>query len=191
MTGDCLRDKVKSIKVTKDQEKVLLSGTRSKSNSFVSEGSDIDTSQVNTPQFHHHTSSSETTAHTEDRTTTDTNLEQFDGGSFTGSSEQSAGSFDKEAGSSESSSETEWMPSQQSPLPNEVRMSPSLVKSESTLHPPTSSSSRGGSPNWIHHWKQNINNTSFYQKVLKLLSPEMLFRACSSAVLINILILIL
>lgn len=199
MSGDYLRDKVKSIKVSKDQEELLLSGTRSKSGSFVSEGSDIDTSHVtgtDTPPLHHNTSSSETaglTNETEERSTDiEVNQEQFDGGSFS----ESLGSNSKRdeessSVSNETSSDSEWIPHQHSEGDQCFGKTPSVVTLKSASSSCSSHVSRGGSPNWIHHWKQNITTTSFYQKLHKMLSPQVLFRSCSAAVIINILILIL
>ena len=75
-----------------------------------------------------------------------------------------------------------------------LNRSPSLL----TLKPSMSEASAiqpepmlGGSPNFLHHWKQTLSMTTLWQTVVTVVKPQRLPLICSPSRLINMLIILL
>ena len=49
----------------------------------------------------------------------------------------------------------------------------------------------GGSPNFLHHWKQTLNSSMVFHRMTSLARPQHLVQICSPARLINVLIILL
>lgn len=72
-----------------------------------------------------------------------------------------------------------------------LNRSPSLVTLKPFMPEASHSPLLGGSPNFLHHWKQTLSVATVWQTVVTLAKPQHLTHMCSPSRLISILIILL
>ena len=210
LSVESLRQELKTLKVTKEQEQLIMD-RRSKSASFTSEGSvDLDPESSVTSvaesisSLPPPNSSSDTitnpTEESEEEGSVHTRHARHAGfTSSSHSSDESAGSgSDRGSCSSrtgDSDQDDEEVDSQHESLSNSgMPRSPSLVTLRSETPSGGVADGTGGSPNIFHHWKQTWNFTSAWRRVTLIKPLEVVRKPihtigmCSPTQLINVFI---